>query len=76
MAFVFKCLMNNPRQAVGKKLAVVEVCVGRGVDRVRGKHEDNSGVNNNMVSTDNGNRDRDSYSLPQERYGEIVPALA
>ena len=43
--------------------------MGRGVDRVRGKQEETPGVNNNRVQNSNGNLDRDSYSLPQDRYG-------
>ena len=39
-------------QPVGKKLAVVEVCVGRQVDRVRSGDEDGEGDNNNMMTRD------------------------
>ena len=45
--------------------------MGRGLDRVRGKDQDEGvPVNNNRVPSNPGTLDRESYSLPTDRYGQ------
>ena len=60
-------------QSVGKKLAVVEVCVGRQVDRVRGRERRQAGeqeqvINNRLEEAED--RDIQPYSAKAEQYGE------
>ena len=63
-------------QSVGKKLAVVEVCVGRQVDRVRGRERRQAGeqeqvINNRLeTETTEDTRDIQPYSAKAEQYGK------
>ena len=62
-------------QSVGKKLAVVEVCVGRQVDRVRGRERRQAGeqeqvINNRLEEAEDRDRDIRPYSAKAEQYGE------
>ena len=58
-------------QAVGKKLAVVEVCVGRGVARVRGGRRGEGGQEGAGGRREG--QTRAGYSHQQERYGNSPP---
>ena len=54
-------------QSVGKKLAVVEVCVGRGVDRLRGREQEQV-INNRLEEAED--RDIQPLSAKAEQYGD------